>query len=130
MTGPRRDPRFPDRPQHPDFWRMSKVIVELDEQADRAADEAGEAVVITPDIDQRSLAYVARQRVIRARNLLPEDPEGNTTGRDGILWADGFTAGVRYAQALAEEQDIEIEDLTGTDKIDGNRRQRRAKGKR
>jgi hypothetical protein len=58
MDDPLRDPRFPKRPQHPDFWRLSDAILEQDGRAE----EGGEDVFTIADVDGDSIAYVAQQR--------------------------------------------------------------------
>jgi hypothetical protein len=71
------------------------------------------------------MAYMAQQRVMRARALLTED-DGNTTGREATLWVDGFIAGMRYNKILQEGLASEFADHVD-DVIDGNRRQRRSR---
>lgn len=61
MNDPLHDPRFPDRPQHPDFWRLSEVCLQLDGAATEGGKEIPE---ITADlIDMESLDYLTRNRV-------------------------------------------------------------------
>lgn len=61
MSDPLRDPRFPDRPQHPDFWRLADVTTRLD----GGATEGGKTIeqVAEGVIDLESLSYAATQRV-------------------------------------------------------------------
>lgn len=61
MNDPLRDPRFPNRPQTPDYWRLSEVCLRLD----GASGEGGKSFedVVGDAVDPRSLAYVAEQRV-------------------------------------------------------------------
>lgn len=94
------DPNFPDRPDHPDFWRLSAAVCGNDAEADN-----GKAVgdIIAEVIDPASLYYMLKQRVMRANAMLPGGAE------PGVEWLDGFMAGVRYAEASTAQ--------------DGNRRQ-------
>jgi hypothetical protein len=91
------DPRFPNRPNHPDFWLMSQAIVDTDAQS-----ETGQAA---PDImgrlvDVESLTYVAEQRALRAAprletgGLVFRNPQ-NMSILAG-LWIDAFVAGARF----------------------------------
>lgn len=115
------DPQFPDRPDHPDFWRLSAAV----QEADRLSETEGFGVAM--QVDARSAGYMAGQRWLRAKNQLSNEEiglEGEEAERDRavILWLDGMTAGVRFQQ---------LRDGTapegGTASIDGNRRQRRGK---
>lgn len=114
------DPRFPDRPQHPDFWRLAAQVKMMDRESDLASAEIGDQALVLDGVDDHSVAYMAQQRVMRARALIePED--GNTTGREGVLWVDGFIAGKRFAESLAQGEVI-----NGAPQ-DGNRRVRRTR---
>lgn len=57
------DPRFPNRPDHPDFWLMSQALIDADKVAD-----AGQEIpdIIGQVVDPDSLRYVAEQRALRA----------------------------------------------------------------
>lgn len=116
------DPRFLERPQSVDFWRMVGAVKQIDRQSDiYRAHNHGEPVLVTEDVDPTSIAYMSQQRVIRARQLLPEDPDGNTTGREAAIWADGFIIGKRYAESLAAGE------VANGVAEDGNRRARRTR---
>lgn len=74
MSDPLNDPRFPNRPTHPDFWRLSEVLTYLDGEAVESGrplmEIAGELV------DLKALTYVARMRAKKAReSVLQTDPE-------------------------------------------------------
>jgi hypothetical protein len=52
------DPRFPDRPNHPDFWLLSEIAIEHDNLA-RELDLAG---LFDGVCDLKSLEYLCWQR--------------------------------------------------------------------
>lgn len=58
---PLNDPRFPDRPQHPDYWRLAQTAQMLDGRAV----EGGEPTSVTVGdfVDMESLQYTCEQRV-------------------------------------------------------------------
>jgi hypothetical protein len=92
VTDPLRDPRFPDRPQHPDFWRLSDVVLQLDGQAtegDRTIPE-----IMTGLVDPESLTYVALNRAgLLCQHLgLPESIRPALAA----TWLDAFAAGVSF----------------------------------
>ncbi len=61
MSGdPLRDPRFPDRPQHPDFWRLSETVLKLDGKT-QAGEEATDITALNVDVE--SALYMSQQRV-------------------------------------------------------------------
>lgn len=90
MTDPLRDKRFPDRPQHPDFWKLVEVVNHLDGEAGEGGRSADD--IIRDDIDEASLVYMAQQRAMRGRMIGGANVVGMTT-----CWIDGFLAGVRFA---------------------------------
>jgi hypothetical protein len=61
VTNPPHDPNFPDRPDTPDFWRMSETVLYLDGEVQ----EGGKSVPEIHDgrVDLESLVYTAEQRV-------------------------------------------------------------------
>lgn len=94
MSDPLNDPRFPERPTHPDFWRMSEVIL----QQDGEADEGGQSVeeIVKDTVDLPSLSYFAMQRagIQCQRTGLPEALVPVLASS----WMDAFLAGVRFQQ--------------------------------
>jgi hypothetical protein len=65
MFEPFTDPDpFPFRPDHPDFWRLSDLVVQLTSQAEEKGRRLDD--LIAPVIDPKSLAYTAFQRATRA----------------------------------------------------------------
>jgi hypothetical protein len=115
------DPNFLDRPTSADFYQMAAQVKILDRQADMAReDNGGEYVIMTENIDPYAIAYMSQQRVIRARQMVPEPKDGNTTGREAVIWTDGFVIGKRYAEAIARGEVVNTP-------ADGNRRQRRGR---
>lgn len=89
MTDPLNDPRFPDRPTHDDFWRISEAVL----HNDGAATEGNLDVTdIYADgiADLQSALYMARAR---AQMMGASEVQG------AALWLDAFAAGVRFQQA-------------------------------
>lgn len=91
---PLNDPRFPKRPTHPDFWRISEVVLQNDGGADEGKKPLEEIVKDT--VDMESLTYFAMQRGGMAcqRAGLPEA----LTPVLGSIWMDAFMAGARFQQ--------------------------------
>lgn len=69
------DPQFPARPQHPDFWKLSDVILQLDSQGEAESDAF--ATAVGEVVDMESLQYMAYQRALRvhavANGIDPRD---------------------------------------------------------
>lgn len=80
------DPRFPHRPTHSDFDRISEALLTNDSLADAVSFDAA----LDDIADVRSILYAGEQRTIMFNQL------GLTVGE--ALWIDGFTAGVRFQQ--------------------------------
>jgi hypothetical protein len=75
------DPRFPDRPTHPDFWALSEVILSLDGLiAETPDDKLEEAFTerYNSYLDLDSVTYMAEQRVARAVQHLGLEINENT----------------------------------------------------
>ena len=86
------DPRFPDRPQHPDFWRLIEVILRLDGEVTEGARPIDEVMAET--VDSGSLIYAAKQRALMLANGSPEGMAVLTA-----LWAEAFLAGAEFQKA-------------------------------
>jgi hypothetical protein len=108
-TDPRPDPRFPRRPDHPDFRLLSMAVVGVDRAAasGQSFDDITGAVV-----DVESVTYIAEQRAIRA--LGPRYPGDRTFVLTSSVWIDGFYAGTRYQHLKT----IGVHDCTPTDGLD------------
>ena len=91
---PLNDPRVPNRPTHPDFWRISEVLLQNDGQATEGGQSMGEIVKET--VDLKSLTYIAQQRGGMAcqRMGLPESLSMVLAS----TWMDAFMAGARFQQ--------------------------------
>jgi hypothetical protein len=83
---------YPDRPDHQDFRDLARIVSDMDATAEA---QGWEHVFIPMGVDGESLAYVVKQRVARAQQLLTDD--GTTEwDRMGILWIDAFTTAVKW----------------------------------
>jgi len=96
-----RDSNFPDRPDHDDFWRLSRVLLDMDSRADNGEDVLA---IASEAMDLKSLVYMARQRALRAHEML--------AGADGVQklsasWIDAFLAGVEYQKSVSEGRKVE-----------------------
>lgn len=91
---PKIDPEFPERPDHPDFWKLSKIVIENDDATE--AHDGFENAVGAAGIDVGSVVYMARQRAARFCQYmdLPEEHVGKVIA--AII--DGFITGVRFEQ--------------------------------
>jgi hypothetical protein len=94
MSDPLNDPRFPKRPQHPDFWRISEVVLQNDGASAEGKQPLEETVKDTVDLE--SLTYFAMQRGGMAcqRARLPE----SLAPVLGSIWIDAFMAGAKFQQ--------------------------------
>lgn len=98
FTDPFNDPRFPDRPNHADFWSLSEIVLWLDGQAEaRAGQDPFEYPITDVGIDRASLEYMAEQRAARFVTVLQ-------TGNKPVLGSrivTGFL--VRFIAGLYQE---------------------------
>jgi hypothetical protein len=93
------DPDFPDRPDHPDFWMLSKAVLDLDDQA-----ETGQPVddIVDRYVDHDAAYYMAEQRARRAAARMGKGP---ALPRYRAIWMDGFTLGMAYQDLKARERE-------------------------
>ena len=103
------DPRFPDRPSHPDFWRLGESSM----QKDGAVREDGKSIdeVASGLIDMESVIYAGMVRAaqaVRQMNLVDEmkRARNNPARMEEILvsviagsFMDGVTTGIRFEKA-------------------------------
>jgi hypothetical protein len=94
MSDPLNDPRFPKRPTHPDFWRISEVVLQHDGGADEGKKPLEEIVKDTVDLE--SLTYFAMQRAGMSCQKMGL-PEALVPVLASV-WLDAFLAGARFQQ--------------------------------
>lgn len=86
--------RFPDRPDHPDFWRLSSAVLAIDAHACEDGMTVPEIVGDLVDIDV--LEYFARHRTGTAMALL-RLPALLAPALQAI-WVDAFVAGAQFGK--------------------------------
>ena len=103
MPDPRaRDPRFPDRPTHPDFIRLSEAV----QTHDAMAEQLDVNPFAITGVDEKSLSYFLENRIgvmmqrLGTRILLAK-------AMVGAIWLDGFALGKRYAEQVAERPECD-----------------------
>lgn len=99
---------MPQRPDHPDFWKLSNVLMRLDRALDpsnpdqEALERAYEERLAEIGVDQKSVAYMATQRAFRAlgiesrAELLFDPQKAHLAIMLSSIWLDAFAAGVFF----------------------------------
>lgn len=82
------DPRFPTRPQHPDFWLLSQVVIDNDDNWTGRFEER-----LAQYIDPESLFYLVTQRAQHTSG----DPATLTKVAGAMI--DAFILGCGYTRA-------------------------------
>lgn len=93
------------RPDHPDFWTLSRLVIDQDnvaEGATPAEDQFGRIV------DPESITYMAHQRALRARGMLGL-PAVDTSALMAV-WLDAFMLGAAYQGAVQQPRIDELAD--------------------
>lgn len=87
---------FPDRPDAPEFWKLSDVVLRNDARCSES--EEGFEEVITEVIPIEVLTYMAEQRAMRVIHPLAVliDPELFISLT--AMFMDGFLIGANYAK--------------------------------
>lgn len=92
------DPHFPDRPNHPDYWRLSEIVLQLDAQT--LVDEVSIEDQVAKDVNIDSEFYIAVGRALRFRAKMdgPIMSPTEFTAFCTALWTEGFLVGCRFQQ--------------------------------
>ena len=91
--------RHPMRPDHPDFWRLSEIVLQIDAQADVPGTNIDD--LVKQSIDLPSATYMALQRALRIKTA---------TGIELSLvylsaaWLEGLVVGIRSEQRRIPRQ--------------------------
>lgn len=103
------DADYPDRPDHPDFRMLSRIIQQMDYDGEHNEAKNPVEVMVPVGVDAESVVYMATQRARRAEEILSK--EGTFYAKAVILWMDAFTAGVKLGreQAITSALDGSIE---------------------
>lgn len=96
------------RPDHPDFWKLSDVLLKMDSDLDTGTmtreqqEEQFKIRLGELGIDEGVLSYAATQRALRAMDGMPPGMPPQLKAMFGVLlssvWIDGFAAGNFYQQ--------------------------------
>jgi hypothetical protein len=97
MTDPFHDPRFPDRPQHQDFWNLVDVVNQLDARGTEDQQPLPEVLSSLEIIDTDSLIYMARMKAIQAGEM--DEPEIALIS----MFVSAFAAGVLFERNRAQK---------------------------
>lgn len=89
-----KDEHHPDRPQHPDFWHLSEVILEMD--GDFYEEPGDFEKYIASEIDLESLFYTATQRAIRL--------QGRSVGSIAAIYMEAVLVGMRYERRYGKKK--------------------------
>lgn len=97
MNDPLDRDKFPNRPDHPDFWKLSKVLL----ANDASVIEDGKSIpdTVRDIIDPAVLEYHAMNRVGLGAQLSGAGQDPRLLTLLGAIWIDAFAAGARFAKA-------------------------------
>lgn len=84
------------RPESPDFWKLSRILIDQDQVRDNETMTIEDQVSIV--IDMKTLTYVAEQRAMRISG-----PHSTARFQCAAAWMDAFMAGAAY-QALKDRE--------------------------
>lgn len=95
---PLRDPRFPDRPQTPDFWRLSEILHRVDATATEPTRPGHPLEVVIGDIaDFDSAIHLSNHRVRRlCDQTFGPDTAAIIIASVQAAWLDGFAVGAMF----------------------------------
>lgn len=88
---------FPNRPDHPDFERLSRIVHAMEKEVEGLSGDEWQAAwdaEVNKTIDLMSLVYFAHQRALRATQ------EGGDVVAQTQMFIDGFLMGARFASRV------------------------------
>lgn len=99
---------MPNRPDHPDMWKLSEILLGMDAGMEPSVPaEEKEALwqkrVTEVGINPEVVSYAATQRAfgsagVRTRNDLLDPAKAIQVMRLASAWLDGFIAGARFKE--------------------------------
>lgn len=94
-------PAFPDRPDHPDFWRLSEILLQIDGRSNEDGREVFDEV--SDNIDPASLIYMAEGRAKHGLQEFVAAKRDRVTTTDVVAlvtaaWVEAFLVGARFQQ--------------------------------
>lgn len=111
---------FPQRPDHQHFWRLSNIILKLDDRMDSAITKDEKDAVWTDNVgrwvDESSVTYMAVQRAYRVAGAnSPAAIRANFTeiAKTSVSWLEGFQVGAEFASRSLEGATLDSLDETG-----------------
>lgn len=91
--------QFPDRPDHPDFWRLSKIVLANDAAA--REDHTPIPEIVGQYIDYPSIEYFAMSRMGQLITQMGLPPA--LIPVLASTWFDAFTTGVQFAKEAKQD---------------------------
>lgn len=95
------DPRFPNRPKHPDFWLMAGITTRNDEATEKGRKSVLD-VIREAGVDPESALYLAQNRAL----VVSRQPAGRQI-TTAVAWLDGLVVGLEVARKQAEVNRLE-----------------------
>lgn len=95
------DPSLPQRPDHPDYWRMAEILQQMDANVTEAigGDPTAYDDEVKKTVDYETISYVAIQRGMRILGiktrgeLMTHAPE---VMRFAAIYIEAFIVGARF----------------------------------
>jgi hypothetical protein len=91
------------RPEHPDFWRLSEIVLALDAKMDAATTEAQRYQVwldvVGESVDFDSVSYMAIQRAMRVLGITTREQlrlRADEAQRIAAVYCEGFVVGSTF----------------------------------
>lgn len=99
------------RPDHPDFWRLSEVVLGMDAGFDESAPEEEKERMWAERVnavgDRASILYMASQRVMRVLGPPPTETHARHQATYVAMWVDAFVAGAMFERARREPDEVD-----------------------
>lgn len=94
------------RPDHPDFWRLSEIVLGMDAGFDEPASEEDKERMWAERVDavgdRASILYMATQRVMRVLGPPRTETHARHQAAYVAMWVDAFVAGATFARPEAD----------------------------
>jgi hypothetical protein len=94
FTDPLNDPRFPDRPNTPDFWQLSEIMTQIDGEMAEGTTSMGD--FIAQFGDEPTITYMVQQKALNAAEVFGLVPDPQVLSILSAMMLNGFAVGYRF----------------------------------
>jgi hypothetical protein len=98
-------PGPPDRPDVPEFWQLSEIVLRHDAVAKESDVQGLQKVIAESGVPESVVLYVAKNRAALALKQSGIVITGSNLSLGMAMWIDAFLAGMEYQKKYGQAED-------------------------